>query len=127
MGVYDRQIKSVKRMIEKYGQSVTWRQVRNGAPADANEPWKPGTPTTTDNETSIAFFPFTSSSMAVQRYRNGSDIPEGTLYGIMDSVDFDPKLKDEIIRDGKTMNVIQCDPLNPNGEGAIIYELEIGI
>lgn len=128
MGVFDRQIESARRLIKKNGQTVTWRQVTNGPPADPDKPWKPGSPVETDYpETKIVFLPITTGNRFMsRRYKNNSDVPEGTLYGIMEQVDFTPTQKDEVIRDGVTYNVIAFDTLDPNGEGSIIYELELG-
>jgi hypothetical protein len=126
MGVYDRQRENARSLIRRKGQSVTLRQIRDGVPADPDKPWKPGPPAETDNAVYIAFLPFAGTKMASRRYRNASDIPEGRLYGIMESTAFELSQKDVIVRDGEILTVIAFDPIDPNGEGSIIYEIEVG-
>ena len=128
MGVFVRQIESARRLIRKKGQLVTWRKITNGPPADSAKPWQPGVPVQTDYpETAIVFLPITTvNTFLSRRYKNNSDIPEGTLYGIMEAVGFQPSQKDQVIRDRVTYNVTAFDTLDPNGEGSIIYELELG-
>lgn len=125
MGVYDRQIASAKRQIAAKGESVTWTQKTNGTPPDADIPWKPGAAQSVPHTVNIAFFPVGRSRKRSKEYSQGSVVPKGNLYGIMEAVDFEPQIKDVITRGGKEISVLWIDPLDPNGEGAIIYQLEL--
>ncbi len=123
MGVYDRQIANAKRQIAAKGQSVTWRVLRDGAPSDPSKPWKPSAGAPDNKTVKIVFLPFTTSNNQLIRYLKGTEVTEGGLTGLMGAVDFEPKAKDVVIRDGKELVVKSIDPLAPNGE-VVLYTLE---
>lgn len=123
MGQYDRQIASAKRLIAKYGQSVTWRQIRNGGINNAATPWKPGASQVTEQSVQIAFFPYTTENKQLLRHLLGTEIPVGSLTGYMSAVNFEPTLKDTVLRDGKILSIKSIDPLAPNGQ-VIMYTLQ---
>ncbi len=123
MGVYDRQIATALRLIKAKGQVVTWRKLDDGAPADSSKPWKPSAATPDDNTVSIVFLPPTKENKQLIRYLKGTEVPTGSLDGLMHAVSFEPAAKDIVIRDGKELVIKSIDPLSPNGE-VILYFLE---
>lgn len=125
MGVYDRQIASAKRQIAAKGQDVTWRVLVDGAPPDASKPWKPSAATPDDKPVKIVFLPHTTAKNQLIRYLKGTEVPTGALTGLMAAVDFEPKAKDVVIRDGVELVVESIDLIAPNGE-PILYTLEFG-
>lgn len=124
MGVFDRQTATASRLITKYGQIVTWNQLSDGAPTDLDKPWKPGGVVTTPQTATIVFLPDTKENKQLLRYLAGSLTLTGTLTGLMAQVDFTPKPKDIVIRDGTQLVIKSIDILDPNGEGVILYFLE---
>lgn len=121
MGVFDRQIAQAVRQISQKGQTVTWRQVRDGA-GDVEQPWKPGAAENTDVQVKIVFLPESARNLEFLRLLQGTSVPTGNLTGLMAAQTFIPKVKDIVIRDGVPMGVCSVDPLAPNGE-IIMYSL----
>jgi hypothetical protein len=58
------------------------------------------------------------------RYLKGTDIPIGSMIGLMGAVNFEPKLSDIIIRPNDELKIKSISPLAPNGD-IIFYQLEI--
>lgn len=125
MAQFDRQIATAVRLIEKYGQAVTWTTVNDGAPPDAAKPWKPAEAADTPNEATICFVPVRDNDWRkLLAYLKGTEVPTGKLAGLMaGNVSFTPKLKDVVVRDGVTLNVTNIDLISPNGQ-KILYILE---
>ncbi len=123
MGTYDRQIASAKRMLKKYGQSITWTSLTDGDPSDSSQPWKVTDADPSDNTAIIAFFEIGSETRKMQMYRAGTEISQGVLMGYMAAQGFTPKIKDVITRDGEQYTVKNIDTLSPNGE-VILYTIE---
>lgn len=126
MGVFDRQVATALRLISKNGQAVTWRSLVNGAPVDANKPWKPSAATGTEHSVKIVFLPRKEQNEKSIQYMEKSEVPTGLLKGLMGQVDFVPKLKDVIIRGSLQYEVETIDIIDPNGEGVILYTIELG-
>lgn len=123
MGVYDRQIQRAKEQIAKKGQLVTWRSLTNGAPADSSKPWKPSAANENDNPVRIVFLPLNLETRKFLSYLKGTEVPTGSLGGLMAAVDFEPAIKDVVIRDGKQLTIRNFDLIAPNGD-PILYILE---
>jgi len=110
--VYSSQITQATRLIDAKGQTVTWRQLVDGASAT---PWKPSAAVPTDTEVTMAFFPEDLQGFRVQQYRKDDSVPTGLEVAYMAQQSFTPKIKDTVIRDGKEMNVWYVDTLAPDG------------
>jgi len=123
MGVYDRQIASAIRQISAKGQSVTWRKHINGAPLDPEKPWNGSALTTEEHIVSILFLPLNLQTKKFADYMSNSSIHMGGEGGFMAAVDFEPSIKDEVVRDGKTLTIENFDLIAPNGD-PILYILE---
>lgn len=124
MGVYDRQERRAKQKIRKKGQSVIWKQIFNGMPADATKPWKPSAGTTIEKPVRIAFFSLnTKTPRGVESFESfvpDTEIVAGRLYGIMATQSFTPNMKDAVVRDGVQYNVNWLDRIQVN-EQTILY------
>lgn len=124
MGVFDRQIATAKRLIEKNGQTINWVQ-RPAGTVDPDTPWLPtvGVPVTYTPR--IVFLP--RSRLNYQLIRalnpNAPEVPGGTLYGLMAQVSFTPSKDDVVVRAGVEYRMIGIDPLSPNGE-IILYTID---
>lgn len=125
MGEYDRQIATAKRLIKKKGQGVTWRSIENGAPPDASKPWKTSTSTNLDNLVDIVFLPVSRENKRFIQALGGTEVSTGFLLGYMAAVDFEPSIKDVVIRNGEQLEVLNIDIVAPNGD-PILYILEFG-
>jgi hypothetical protein len=120
MGVFDRQIATAKRLIEKNGQVVQWHVPTPGA-ADPATPWKPTIGTDVSHDVRIVFLPASRVNYELIRaLGNAPDIVGGKSYGLMAAVDFVPSKLHYVMRDGVEYRIEYIDPLAPNGE-IILY------
>jgi hypothetical protein len=116
MGEYDRQIKSALKLIAKKGQSVIWKEIRNGAPVDPAQPWKPSEQISpVEHAVKICFIPLTKE-MRESIFYSVSEVPSGAVVGLMGSVNFEASLKDVVITDGKELRIENINILSPNGQ-----------
>lgn len=103
MGQYDRQIKSVKKLIAKYGQIVT-----HGS--------------NTGNIDIMMVFLSPSASgeskigSQILQYLAGTQVSSGELRGFVAPFGIEPSLTDIIVRDGKELVISSIDTLAPNGQ-----------
>ena len=119
MGVYDAEIALAQEMIGESGQQVILRKMVDGAPGDADQPWKPGAATTEDTTVSMLFLPDEQRGREQFRLNFGTTVPEGNLIGYMPEQGVVPTLKDTIVRDGVDYAIRAIEPFAPNGE--LIY------
>lgn len=122
MGVFDRQIATAQRLIEKYGQKVIWNSKLKAD--NAGQPWKPGQAADTPHEVSICFVPKTDRlSRQLIQALTGTEVKVGSLAGLMGVTDFTPSGDDYVTRDGKLLTIDTLDVLNPNGQ-IVLYTIE---
>ena len=123
MARFDRQVQTAKKLIAKNGQLVKWRIVRDAAPVDTAQPWKPTNPATpVEHDVTICFLPITKEMRETIAYLRGTEVPTGYVMGYMGAVNFEPSLKDVVIRDGKELRLFNVEELNPNGQ-TILYTM----
>jgi len=126
MGVYDRQKASALRLIAKYGETVSYLSVGATVPKDPSKPWLPGGTSATTYTPKIAFIPIGGSVRRMARLMKNSDVETGTTLAYMPPVPFKPSLKDVITRkNGSAFRIVSIDPIEPNDEGALLYEMEL--
>lgn len=123
MGLFDSKIALAKRLITKYGQSVTL--VRVGLGSTSDKPWRPSPNTETLETVSAVFLNYDI------RQIDGELIKRGDQNVFLSPVDTatPPRVGDVIRRPVETgtieqWNVIGVRPLAPNGE-FILYELDV--
>lgn len=126
MGTYDRQIATATRLIKAKGQSVTWRQIADGSPADPSQPWKPGASANTDYTVDMVFLPEDRRDYEFLFAMKGTEVPIGKLTALMAAVPFVPSIKDIVIRDGVKYGIRSIDPLAPNGQ-VILYTVRFDL
>lgn len=119
MSVYVRQIATAQRLIAKYGQAVTWRQVRNAAPVDPAQPWNVANAAPVNYPVKVVFLPPGGQAQFIALMKE-TEIPEGTVQGLMAAVSFKPSVKDVVIRDNVELTIHSIDEIAPNGE-TILY------
>jgi hypothetical protein len=121
MARFDRQIDMALRLIAKNGEHVTWRTI--GEPiANVDEPWNPVPAVTEDHDATICFLTVDRIMMETLSFQLGSEIPKGLVFGLMGHVDFEPNLKDVVIRHGKEYRIFNMDILSPNSQ-IILHEI----
>jgi hypothetical protein len=122
MAIYDRQIKTAKRLISKYGVSVpvtNKRIVKNDL-----EPWKT-TEVTETNTVKICFLPLDSGTLKTLSMIPGTEVPKGAVLAYMGAVTFDVDLTTTVVHEGKTWAMYYMDKLAPNGR-PILYTMVLG-
>jgi len=121
---YDKIIATAQRLIEKKGQLVQWHSVPNPIIADSNEPWIVTEPVPVTHDVYICFVPVRDREMRkFLAYIKGSEVPTGRLAGLMGAVNFEPAIKDEVVRDGALLKLADIDLLSPNGQ-KVLYTIE---
>lgn len=116
MARFDRAIQTALRLIAKNGQKVVWRTINDAAPSDPSQPWNPGAATPVDNDATICFLPVDRQTMETFNFIKGTEVPKGSVMGLMGNVPFAPNLKDVVIRDGVELRIATIDVLSPNGQ-----------
>ena len=125
MAQFDRQVQTALKLIAKNGQAVKWRVVRDGAPVDSSQPWKPTQPATpVEHDVTICFLTVDKDTYETLSYTAGGEVPMGAVMGLMGAVNFEPSLKDVVIRDGKELRLENIDVLSPNGQ-TILYTVVV--
>jgi len=123
VGRFDRQIAQAERMIARDGEAVKWRVNGDVSPTDPAKPWKPGTASPgTDKDVTICFLPVGRYLYETVSFMRESEVPKGCVVGLMAPVDFEPNVKDVVIRSGVQFRIETIDVLNPNGQ-VILYTL----
>lgn len=117
---FDRQIKSALKMITKYGQKVVWRIITETQ--DVSEPWKNSAQTVANHTVSICFLPTNKQELESIAFRAGIEVPKGCVLGYMGAQDFEPNLKDAVVRQGVKLSIFYIDKLSPNGQN-LLYTL----
>lgn len=118
MGVFDRQIATARRLIEKYGEACLWQQP--GEKDDSVKPWHgsemdPPEP----HAVKIVFLPNggDNSIAAVIAALGDTEVNIASEYGLMPAVDFDPATSDTLTDSaGNNVEIVKMTPLRPNGE-----------
>lgn len=123
MGVFDRQKAAATRLIAKYGEAAEY--TNRPVMGTSVKPWEPTKSPEVVYSPRIAFLPISATKRA-KREMKGADDQLGSQVAYMAAVEFNPTLKDTIRRaNGSVFRIVAMDPLEPNGEGAIMYEMEL--
>jgi hypothetical protein len=116
MARFDRAIQTALRLIAKNGEKVKWRVIDDAAAPDPSQPWNPGPATPEDKDVTICFLPVDWQTMETFTFIKGTEVPKGSVMGLMGNVPFNPNLKDVVIRDGVELRIANIDVLSPNGQ-----------
>lgn len=119
-------------LIEKYGQKVTWRQVRNGTPPDPELPHIPGDSVNVDfTNTPIIFLPQKNEGKESERFsrpyegtQKRFEVHAGNIQGLMGPVSFVPTIKDVVLRGTELLRIDSIQTIQPNEESAILYKVK---
>jgi hypothetical protein len=122
MGQFDDFIDLADELIAENGETSTLVRAVDGAPADANKPWRPGTAVVTSYQTPAVWLDEHLAAKA------GFLIKEGQALVLIPAKDMPVKpdpATDTITRaDGSKHAVVDCAPLDPNGQ-TIIYQVKV--
>ena len=118
MGVFDRQVATARRLIERYGEACLWQK-----PGEKDVDEKPWVGTSVDTPdpvpVKIAFFPNggDASIAAVIAMLGDTDVNIASEYGLMPAVDFDPATSDTLTDStDRVVEIVKMTPLAPNGQ-----------
>lgn len=128
MGVFDGERELALELIAEFGEVCVWSQTGEGVVTNPDEPWNqsPNVPVLHEG-ISIAFFPLSETDLKMVQLILKTEVPTSLEKGYMGYVPFKPGLKDIIIRaDGRKMRMVpKLGELNPNGEGAVLYQIVV--
>lgn len=120
MATFTRQIKSVTKLINKYGKECVWTQTPIVTP-DITKPWikESGIPTTYNPK--ICFFTLANSQIFF-KYNKDQESVSGEFTGLMAKQVFTPQINDTVSVNGENIVIVDIDPLRPNWDD-IYYEI----
>lgn len=122
MAQFDRAINTAQRLIAKNGEKVKWRVIEDVTPTDPNKPWEPGPALPEDKDVTICFLPVDRQTQETFNFIKGTEVPKGSVMGLMGNVPFAPNLKDVVIRNGVELRLAYIDVLSPNGQ-KVLYTM----
>lgn len=121
--LYDRLRETVNRLVNKYGDLVTWKKVTNNAPSDSDKPWDFAADTTLEHTVRVVFNIDDLEDRQFFHYMKKSNIGAGLVNGIIGAQSFTPEKKDTVIRDGQELVITAIDPIKP-GDTLLGYYIE---
>ena len=119
--VYDSSVAAATRELKKWGEECTWQSRVDGSLVDATKPWDKSADTIVETKVRILFTFDDLEDRQLRRYLKNASTQRGLVNGMMHVVNFEPKLKDTVIRAGKQLVVATLDVLSPGG--VIVYHL----
>lgn len=127
MGVFDGERELALELIAEYGEVCVWSQTGEGSLENPEKPWeKTALAATLYDGVSIAFFPLGANDLKTVQLILKTEVPTGLEMGYMGNVPFKPSLKDLIIRgDGRKLRIVSTGIIDPNGEGAVLYQVVV--
>lgn len=125
MGVFDRRFKTAKRLIDKYGEMAVFSHYET-TEVNPTKPWDGEGKVTKEYNIKCVFLPNTSNLKQTLDHLRDSTTPTSDTIGYITGIDFKPTMNDFITRnDGTKYAVLNGDAINPNGEGNILWTLEL--
>lgn len=121
MARFDRQIEMALRLIKKNGEEIIWKSIVEPTVNPA-EPWKPDSIDAIEYPATICFLTVDRVGMETLSFQYAKEVPKGLVFGLMGQVEFEPNLKDVVIRHGVEYRILNIDILSPNSQ-IILYEI----
>ena len=126
MAVFDRQIKTVKRIIDKYGESVTLKSTAFTTP-DSSKPWEVTQSSSTDSTIKMLFLSPSNAGdtlfgRELLQYLKATEVSTGMVRGYVEGA-VNLKIADLVVRASATLKIKAIDTLSPNGQ-KIMHVLE---
>ena len=119
MPVYTQQIATAKRLLAKYGQSVSVYSYSDNTP-DATKPWRTSAPTSSVQTGTAAFFDYDVKHIDGELIHVGDKKVLLAAKGLTSK----PTPKGEIRVGADIWKIVNVNTLSPNGED-ILYTLQV--
>lgn len=124
VGTFDRQIETVRKAIEKYGQKCVWNQPAHTESAD---PWKHVDAPPASYDCTIIFLPENMQLADFIAAVGGTEVKSGRLKGLMvGDVEWTPDPQDTVKRgvlpNSPVLQIDSIEQLAPNGQ-VIFYTI----
>ncbi len=130
MGIFDRHIKRISKIIDKYGQTVSIKSIPYTV-ADGSKPWDftEGLETST-NVKMLFLSPNQSGNSSITKellqYLTGTENISGKIRGYLAADSIVPKMNNVVIRNGEELKIFAIDTIAPN-EQTLMYILEFSL
>lgn len=125
MTVYDRLRSASKRLIDKFGQTVTYVINTNPTPADTDKPWVLGANSTVTKSIKMVFVPDSRDGRETKNYSRRSLVQKGNTSALTYGLDFEPQIKDTILRGSKTYTIESIVEVKPDDSDVIVYKMRL--
>lgn len=130
MGQFDRQIKTVNRLIAKYGRNVEFKRIPNTIP-DPTKPWLVVNSEPLIATIKMVFLAPNSTGLSklgeeILQYLGGTQTAKGVIRGYCAPFEYIPKMNDFFTTPDGQMTVKGVDTLAPNGQ-AIMHTVEFNL
>ena len=127
MGVFDTQIKTVKRLIDKYGEPVALKTTGSTI-SNPTKPWESTDSVPVSTDVKIVFLSPSASgnsmfSKELLQYLSGTSVSSGTVRGYMAPSTVIPKLADIVVRSSAELKIKAVETISPNGQ-ILLHVLE---
>lgn len=122
MSVFDRQIATAKRLIQKNGKVCTWTKYNNTV-ADSSKPWKTAAGASSTFQVPIVFLIPKRARNELFHLMEGTSVPDGAPYALMAAVPFVPEINDSISTGTDNFVIKAIDIVGPNGD-PILYRMK---
>lgn len=122
MAMYDRQVKTAKRLIAKFGAPVV---VKNKTiTPNPVKPWET-IENVSQHTVPVCFLTLDSAALKTLSITPGTEVPKGASLALMGAVNFEVSLTTTFEHDGKTWAMYWMDKLAPNGR-PILFTMVLG-
>lgn len=124
--LYDRLRGVSKKLIDKYGQEVTYTRNANPAPVDTNKPWILGAAETTEVKVQMLFLPDDRDNRETKNYSRRSAVSKGNTTAYTYGLSFVPQLKDNVTRGSQKYSVESVIEYQPDSTQPLLYKMRLG-
>ena len=122
---YDRLRTVSKKLIDKYGQKVTYVRTTNPVPADPNKEWIVGDSVTSEVEIQMLFLPDDRDKRETKNYSDRSVVSRGNTKGYTYGLGFEPSLKDTIKRGSQVYAIESITTYQPDSTSPLLYKIRL--
>lgn len=120
MGTYDRAVATAKRLIAKSGRSVDLVLFQDGAPGDANQPWRQGAFTESSQSAKAVFL-----STSTKTDKDSVPAEERMVLIAASGLTNKPFPKGEIrVASDDRWRILSVEPVSPDGQD-ILYKVKV--
>lgn len=125
MTLYSRLRGVSKKLIDKYGQQVTYIRNANPTPADVDKPWITGDSEKTEVSIVMLFIPDDRDKRETKNYSDRSVVPRGNTKGYTYGLAFEPQLKDTIRRGSVVYAIESITTYQPDSTEPLLYKIRL--